>query len=98
MDTDNTPRSGPIRDTGAGSDTFGVAQTIAPTPASRRRPSGRVDFPGGVTLVNPESRGTTPIHVHGLGFISPGVAGTLAGSLAGALVELAAQQAREAQR
>lgn len=103
MDNDNTkttaPRRGGVVDTGTGTEAFGVTQSIAPNSPVKRRPGGRVDFPGGVTLLPPEARSDRgQVHVSGMGFLTEGVARQIAASIAGALVELASQREREARR
>lgn len=96
-----------VNDSAAASDSFGVVSTpapiepaqIQPATPTKRRPSGRVDFPGGVTVsplgYRPLS-GNHPIHVEGFGWMTVGVAEQYAASLAGAVAAVREEEGREA--
>lgn len=97
-----------VNDQATGTDSFSVVSNVVtpvpPTPIqpatpTKRRASGRVDFPGGVTVsplgYRPLS-GDHPIHVEGFGWMTVGIAQQYAASLAGAVAEVRAEEGREA--
>ncbi len=95
MSTDDnaTPRSGGANDSAKAADTFGVTQSIPPNSPSKRRPSGAVEFPSGVTLM-----ADGDIHVRGFGTLTEGVATQISASLAGAVIERGRQRDQDARR
>jgi hypothetical protein len=97
-----------VNDSAHASDGFGVVSTpvpaepaaIIPADPLRRKASGEVHFPGGVsTSASAASVGDShTIHLNHFGWMTPAIATQVAASLAGAVAEVQRQQSREAGR
>jgi hypothetical protein len=100
-----------VNESATASDGFGVAKSVAiepniihgdhcltPAAPTKRRRSGRVDFPGGVCVSGPHVPEQMRIYIDGLGWVTTGMAKAYAASLAGAVIEAERQAKQEAER